>query len=534
MKREKPAKARCIWFNSGCLFFLSALVLAAGLPSSNSLMSWGTFGMAGAWVWAGDWQGKWQRLKQSKHLLLFSSLYLIFVLGMIHTDDTAEGLQALRIKLPILIIPLMVASMPKWGSEKWTLLMHVLLGSVMLIGIWGLIQQFGLFNIGGYDFRKFSPFISNIRFSTLLVFGIFLSWYLYANAKTIKLLLPKHVYLLIILIFITFIVLIKSITGLYILGFIAFITGIYYSIKKSNKYVTYSMLLIFVLLIWGGLRLVKFEYERYYVREKVDYTNLLLSTTQGSIYKHNTLSEDTENGYYVWLNVCYYELKTEWSKRSQIPFNGLTKMNYPVRETLIHFMTSKGLRKDADGMKKLSDKDIQSVESGINNVIYQRRFALGTRIYEIIRELDHYKKTGDATGKSSALRIELWRHAWIKIRQSPFWGYGTGDLTNELTDAYIHSKTPLHPAYWYHPHNQYLSTALATGIPSVFILLFLILNPLILKNRNRHPLFMLSLLIILLSMLDEDTLTTQAGATQVAFLYVFTYLSPAIKKLHEP
>lgn len=521
------------WLHAENLFFASVLVLAAGLPTSNSLMSWGQFGMAAAWLWDTNWKNKLSRLKEHLPLLLFASIYLIYLFGMIHTSDWQEGLRQLRIKLPILIIPIMATSFPILPSSRWNQLLHVLLGAILLTAIYGLFKHTGLIDNPNFEFRKLSPFISNIRFATLLVFGIFTCLYLFSKEGSSYRILPNTLYLILAIMFVTYLLLLKSLTGIYILFFTGITTGFVLSIKKSNKYFSYSLLFMCILIVWGGVRIWKFEYDRYHIKEKIDFSHLPPSTPKGSIYKHDTLSQITENGYYVWLYISYHELRKTWNERSQIPFDGITQKGYPIKETLIHFLSSKGLKKDEEGVKKLTNSEIKAIESGINNVIFMNKYSIGSRIYEIIRELDHYRITGDATGKSSALRLELWRHAWMKIKQQPLIGYGTGDLTNELTHAYIRTQTPLHPAYWYHPHNQYLSTALSTGIPSVFLLILLIINPLFLKRKIIIPLFWLSVLIVLLAMIDEDTLTTQAGATQVAFLYVFMYLSPGLLQNHE-
>lgn len=44
--------------------------------------------------------------------------------------------------------------------------------------------------------------------------------------------------------------------------------------------------------------------------------------------------------------------------------------------TLIRYMTSLNLTKDAEGMKKMTEKDVQNVENGDANYLYAKTFSL--------------------------------------------------------------------------------------------------------------------------------------------------------------
>jgi O-antigen ligase len=69
-------------------------------------------------------------------------------------------------------------------------------------------------------------------------------------------------------------------------------------------------------------------------------------------------------------------------------------------------------------------------------------------------------------------------------------------------------------------HNQFLTIFAAFGIFGLlWFLATLILPPLILKVRRDYY-FNFFLVISILSMLNEDTLETQAGVTFFAFFYV--------------
>lgn len=503
------------------------LLLTAGLPSSHSFMSWGQFGMAAAWLLYGNWKLKIDRLLNNPAILGFPAVFLLFVIGMIHTQDVSMGWHTLRILLPLFIIPVMMVTMPPVSLVQKYWIIHTLLGSLWVCMGIGMIFYWvlpeGIFN----DYRKLSPFISNVRFSMLLVIGVFISIYLYTPKGASYRWMPAWIYLLIAMGMLVYMLLLKSLTGLLVLSVLSSVNLFYWLFSNKSRFTILTILIGIVLGLTGFSKLVISEYNRYHVNKEVDLSNLPLSTRYGSIYKHDTSRWEKENGYYVWINICWYELKREWNKRSAVDFDGTTKTGFPIRETLIHFLTSKGLRKDADGVNALSDREIKAIENGIGNVNFMNQFAIRSRIYEVIKELDYYHHTGDATGKSLSTRIEIWKHAINNIGHSIWQGVGTGDVLNTMYKSYADSKTSLHPVYWMNPHNQYLYVALALGVPAALFFAILIFYPVLLQ---RGYLLLIYWGIVILAMLDEDTLNTQAGVTQVAFLFSFFLLSFSSKR----
>jgi hypothetical protein len=506
------------------LYFLSAMVLAAGLPSSNTLMSVGQIVMALAWFAEWNWKEKVTRLRQHFPLVLFSLIYLLFVLGLIHTMDTQEGLQQLRIKLPLFILPVMIGSMPFYSSRQMAWIVHSLLGSLLICSVFGLLIYSGWMNTSVEDYRKLSPFISNIRFSTLLVFAVFTCMYVFRKSNHQWRLIPRSFYIFFSFYFLGYLFLLKSITGLYVLVGVFFFVLIYYLIRKGNKFYLAIASFGFIFFVFTLITMYHYEWLRYHDKEVIDFKTLPLSSRNGNIYKHDTLSWAAENGHYVWINVARYEIEKSWNERSEIDFDGLTHSGVPVKATLVHYLASKGLKKDADAVMSLSEKEIKAIENGTDNYLYLNRYSLRPRFYQLVKEMDYYHRTGDPTAKSFAMRIEIWKHALHQLFLSPWIGYGTGDVMHTMRDAYIHQNTKLHPAFWMNPHQQYFSFALALGIPLGLLCIFLIIQPVFITSFRLHILFYLFLVIVLLAMIDENTLDTQAGVTQVAFLYSLLFL----------
>jgi hypothetical protein len=113
---------------------------------------------------------------------------------------------------------------------------------------------------------------------------------------------------------------------------------------------------------------------------QIDFNQLEKHTALGNNYKHDTLSLGVEDGKYVGLYLSTNELRTAWNKRSSFDFDGNDQNEQLIKYTIIRFMTSKDYRKDAEGVNKLTDKEIKAIERGIANINYIQSPNLKTRI----------------------------------------------------------------------------------------------------------------------------------------------------------
>ncbi len=112
---------------------------------------------------------------------------------------------------------------------------------------------------------------------------------------------------------------------------------------------------------------------------------------------------------YVWLYVATDELREAWNARSRYEFEGKDKAGQEIRYTLIRFLTSKGYRKDAEGVSKLTDQEVAMVEDGIASIVYVEKPNLYVRIYKIFWEYNRYQVTHNASGHSVMQRLEFWK-----------------------------------------------------------------------------------------------------------------------------
>ncbi len=251
--------------------------------------------------------------------------------------------------------------------------------------------------------------------------------------------------------------------------------------------------------------------------EAVDFQSLEKTTRLGNPYWHNTDDPQVENGHYVWLYVATDELREAWNRRSAYEFDGKDQAGQEIRYTLIRFLTSKGYRKDADGVARLTDAEVNLVEGGTASAVYVEKPKLYVRIYKIFWEYSRYQATRNPSGHSVMQRLEFWRASAAIIRDNWLTGVGTGDVNNAFQEQYDKMGSQLASEFRWRAHNQFLAITVQFGVFGLAWFLFGLVFPAA-RLRKFHDFYYLSFfIIIILSMFTEDTLETQVGATQFAF-----------------
>jgi hypothetical protein len=237
-------------------------------------------------------------------------------------------------------------------------------------------------------------------------------------------------------------------------------------------------------------------------------------------------NKELENGNYIWIHICDKELERDWNQLSDLDYWGRTTNGNSLRTTLIRFLTSKGLRKDAAGLKQLSVAEIRAIESGKANHIYMSRFKLYPRIYEVIWEIDRFRLGGDPNGKSVVQRFLYLEAGWEIARDKLWLGVGNGDVKRSYNEYYEAVNSPLEDQWRRRAHNQFLTFLISFGIPGLLICLLALLAPPVLAGRQHSFLAVGFLILVLVSMISEDTLETSAGAALVAYFYSLFVFGP--------
>ncbi|MCW3083939.1 MAG: hypothetical protein JWP12_1305 [Bacteroidetes bacterium] len=513
MKSLLPQKAHYY------IYIFSIILLVIGMPLSKFLMSLSQIILICNWVLSGHLKSKFSSFFNNKAALVLSSLLLLHFIGLLYTIDYAYAYGDLRIKVPLFILPLILSTSPALPKKITDLILHLFVGAIIVASAISTLILFNVIHRHIVDIRNISIFISHIRFALLVCIAVFISIYLMRGATQQKL---KIVYAGITAWLLLFLVLMESMTGIAALIVVVAVFVIYKICRLKQAALKYSILLVLVgITVYSGSVI----YSVLTTEEKtdvVDFTKLEPATKQGNGYYHDTTAKAyTENGHYIWLYYCESELKEEWQKRSNMDFNWKDKKGNVLRFTLARFMTSKNLRKDAEGMKQLSDDDIRAVERGVVNADYQNISSIKGRLHELGWEIQMYKTTGDANDHSLTQRFEYWKAATGIIATHPLIGVGTGDIKNAFDEQYEKTNSGLKKEFRFRSHNQYLSMAVAFGIIGLLWFLITLIYPMIKLNKTFDFLYITFFIVATVSFLTEDTLETQAGVNFYAFFNAF-------------
>jgi hypothetical protein len=498
------------------LFLFGLFLVVVGMPMSRFLASFGQFLLLGNWIIEGDFKRKWQVIKTSKVLWVLSSFYFLHLVGLFYTSDFNYALNDLRIKLPLLWFPLLFATSRTLNKKEVDGFLYFFIASVFLASMVSMTVLLGFTNKKITDIRDISLFNSHIRFALMIVLSISILLVYYFRSKKLWEYIIKTI---LIAWLILFLFILESLTGVIILSVILFYIFVRYMGTRKSLILKYFP---FIFLFAGGailFYLVKTEWDKYYTKRAFDKV-LVTKTLSGNEYYNDTRSKVTENGYYVWIYNQYDEMQREWNKRSKMKFESSDKKGNPVSFTLIRYLTSKGLKKDSASVSMLKPEEIERIEKGVSNYLYPKVGDMRSRIHEVIWEYDNYINGINPSGHSVLMRLEFWKTGISIIQNHPLFGVGTGDVQLAYNTQYKEDNSKLNEKWRLRSHNQFMAITIAFGLFGLIVFLCWLFVPVFLI-KEKHSLFGLFFLISLISMLNEDTLETQAGVAFYGFFYSF-------------
>jgi hypothetical protein len=504
---------------SNYIYFTGLLLLVASLPLSLFLTSISQFILSVAFLFEGNFIEKFKRFFRNKPAMLLAGIWILHLIGLLWTTDMNEGIKDLRIKLPLLILPLIIGgSLPLTKIQfRWILIVFV--SAIVCSSFISIAVLAGIIKRNIYDIRDIFIFnISHIRFALFVCLSIFmLIWLAFIERKNVQI-KYKIIALITVCWLLVFLVIAESVTGLLIFSVTGFLLLLYYAFTSARLGVRILLVTGIIIVPFAFIitldKFVKDFYENHpYPINTNDKTSL------GNEYLFNLKDPLYENGYPVWVYVCDEELRTTWNKLSNIPYDSTDERNQPLKFTLIRFLASKGLKKDAEGLMKLNLKEQRSVERGIANVNYQDISSIHSRLLQIMWEFDQFVKGGNPSGHSVTQRFEFWKAGWNIASSNLMTGVGTGDMPSEYQRQYVSMKSTLDEKHRLRAHNQYLAIMVAFGVFGLAYFIFALIYPIFFSKEKIGFLFASFFLISLCSMLSEDTLETQPGATFIAMFY---------------
>lgn len=505
-------------------YLLGLLMVAVGLTLSPFLMGMSQFWLVAVWLFDGlssrrhcgpdpqspndrGFKSKLSRFWNNKAAVLLVAFYLMHVVGLLWTSDFDYAMKDLRVKLPILVMPLVLSGMEPLDRKRFDFVMLVYVLSVFVATLFSSVSYW---RHDYDDVREISHFISHIRFCLNIVFCIAVIGYYLVTYKS-----PwwtKCVQALLMLWFVYQIYIFESLSGYVILAAVVIVSAVYAFLRwKQGRGWRIAVGATALLMIGAAFFAVWHQVKPMLKVEPVDFATLEQKTALGNDYWHDTIHNPVEDGHYVGLYYCRRELQEAWPQRSALPLSDT------VEATLARYLTSKDLRKDAQGVMALTDDDIHNIERGVANYNNWKHPGLRARLSSTLFEYNLYRRYNNPNGGSLSQRIEYTRASSHLIGQHPWFGVGTGDVPQAFSQAYDELRSPLKEEFRFRAHNQYLAIAVAFGLLGLAFFLFVLLYPWCASRRNHTYLYMVFLTIMLLSMFPEDTLETQAGATLFAF-----------------
>ena len=530
---------------TGTYFYLVGLILTGvSLPTSRFGLSVSLFYLLVLWMLLGldmrsinkmylekpfvsrillriafSFKGIWYNIKtrvsdflHNKVAVVMASMYVMHLIGLIYTSDFPSAFHDLRIKLPLLLIPLVMSSMKPLNDKQFNTVLWFFICSVFFVTVLGTVK---FIHRDFVDVRELSPFINYIRLSLCIVFSIFILGY-YLVKRNYSLIM-KSIMVFMIIWFLWQITIFESITSILVIAALCFVLTMYFVFRSKNTNVKICVVVAIVVVAAVVIYLPYKVVNDYMSPAKVDVVQLDTHTKLGNPYVFDTINFGVEDARYVGLYLSKKEMLDAWNKRSVKKINNEYDDGY---HALVRYLTSKDLRKDADGIERLTENDIRNIENGIANYNYIENPGFKTRIMKVMIAYRNYERSGDANGSSVFQRVEYIKASLGIIKDNPVFGVGTG-IIQPFADYYENTNSKLYPEYRLRSHNQYLAITVAFGIVGLLWFLFTMLYPLFADKRNRNYLYIVFLFIIMLSMFTDDTLETQVGATLFAYFNSF-------------
>lgn len=502
---------------SFAIYFAGLLMLAAGIPIWMLLMSISQQVILFAWLTGGGLKEKFIKAFTNPVVLVLTGFFFIHVLGLLNTTDFDYALRDIRIKLPFLLLPVVLSTMPPLTSKQFNAVLKVLVAATLLSTLCSVAVLLGYTSTHVEDVRDISIFISHIRLALIIcvVIASLIYILMQVNVK------HKFIYILLILWFIAFLVILESLTGIAILSVLTIIWCISLAWRSRSNILRGVALTSIIAIVVGGGLLYHFLFIDSIKKLVIDPKMMKQYTAFGHPYVHYPERQDHENGNPVWINICEEELDSAWNTKSKFAYHSKDRHGQNIKYTLIRYLTSVNSTKDAEGVMQMTPVDVKAVEHGIANINYLHKSDFRARLQQLAFEYRNYYYSGNPSGHSAMQRLEFWKTALYIIRKNPVTGVGTGDVQQTFNKAYVERNTKLLPEFRFHSHNQYLTMAVAFGVGGGIYFLFSLFFPFIYMNKKKDFLYCSFFIVLLLSMLTEDTPETQAGATFMAFFNSF-------------
>ena len=510
------------------IYLSSLCLIAVFLPSSRYMLTVSEIILAVNWVAEGGFRTKFSRLRSDRAAIAFILIYILSVIGLIWSDNPSYALtHDLVHKLPTLFMPLIVATSVLPGRKMTRVILLLFISSVIVVSFIGffsrLIQP-------ALSFREASPFIPGIYFGLMVIIAAFqlplLVREITGSGQYFIAALAISAWL------IFFLFHLRALSG--VASFAAALLCLTAILAARSDRALIKILLpaIFIIVTALAVRPIVGIYRQTHAEPHIDLSSLDSFTSRDNPYLHDTLNIISENGNLVYLYISDEELREAWNDKSSLDYDRETLAGLELRATLFRYMSSLGLRKDAEGFMKLTDKDIEAVERGVTNHLNIDRPGFYVRAYEELMSLHIYYKSSRQMADWGSLtkRIDLWRASWEAFRERPLLGWGTGGSLKAVEHG-LQKNGSILSGLNMKPHSQFLSIMLTLGVAGLIITVLLYTFFVLQRKAHRSLMFILFLAVFLVNFIGNNSLESQPGQDLfVFFSMIYGYFYPALKK----
>lgn len=491
--------------------------IALGLPFNKVVMSVSMMFVVLNLLLEADFKTYWENIKSNRIFTLIFLIIALHALAILWTSNLDSALHDLRVKLPLLIIPLVLISKPIGKRKQLHIILGTFIVSTLIISLINYIfYQQWIGSIEYNDIRGMSLFSSHVRFALIISMASAIILYYLKYNSNYRIL---AIVLLFWFAFYTFYSQVISGITTFAAVFVFFMISLLW---EKRKIIAISILsatcLGLTFLIYWILNPIQINPE--------EYKNLPKHTDEGNEYIHSFTHVSPETCKPLYINICRMELSRDWPKYSEMSINGLDKKGQPLIQTVIRYLASKDLTKDAKGLSKLSEKDILNIEKGNASAVTDGILA---RLYSLKYELNNEK---NPNGHSLLERIEYWKGGINILSENYLIGVGTGDVQDSFNAYYTETRSQLSEENRNRAHNMFLTIFLTFGVAGIVLFIWLQISFISFNVKNNEILAILFIIIALSSFLIEDTLETQTGITFYAFFLALfsTKIKPPLKK----
>lgn len=166
---------------------------------------------------------------------------------------------------------------------------------------------------------------------------------------------------------------------------------------------------------------------------------------------------------------------------------------------------------------------------GVISLTISTSSTIKNRISEVFSSVEQAEQQQLKPNSSTAIRLIAWKESTRLIKERPLFGYGTGDVSDRLTERYKKKHYDNLVNRHLNSHNQFLQTAIGSGITGLLYFIFLLTYPIIRLQKYKF-LYVGFLAITVINFATESMLETQAGVVFFAFFITIFYALTDFKK----